>query len=146
MPRPEQPDTDRILKEYGKRLLDILERPLPLAKDKTNELEPIALPHSKEAEECWNEFVWHVENQIGPGGSLEQVKGLANKLPEHVSRLASVLTVVGNLSAPEIDMMRNGVVLAEHYAAEALRVFEAGKVNADLLLAQRDKRRAASFQ
>jgi hypothetical protein len=120
-PRPEQPETDEILKRYGKVLLDILEQPLLLAKDKTNELRPIALPLSNEAAERWNEFVGHVENQIGPGGSLEQIKGLANKLPEHAARLASVLTVMGNLNAPEIEMMRNGIILAEHYASEALR-------------------------
>jgi hypothetical protein len=136
-PRPEQPETDEILKRYGKVLLDILEQPLLLAKDKTNELQPIALPLSNEAAERWKEFVGHVENQIGPGGSLEQIKGLANKLPEHAARVASVLTVVGNLNAPEVEMMRNGITLAEHYAAEALRLFEAGKVNADLRLAQR---------
>jgi hypothetical protein len=33
--------------------------------------------------------------------------------------------------------MKAGITLAEYYAGEALRVFEASKANADLMLAQR---------
>src|SRR5262249_10599020 len=70
---------------------------------------------------------------------LEGIKGFANKLPEHAARLAAVVTLVGNINATEIDdhHMMSGIILAEHYAAEALRIFEASRVNAELLLAQR---------
>jgi hypothetical protein len=33
--------------------------------------------------------------------------------------------------------MKAGITLAEHYAAEALRIFEAGRISDDLRLAQR---------
>jgi hypothetical protein len=138
-PRPEKAETAETLKTYGKRLLDMLEAPLPLAKGKTNELAPRALPLSAAATKRWNKFVGHVERQIGPGKPLEQIKGLANKLPEHAARLAAVITLVADLNAPEIDddNMRRGIELAEHYASEALRLFEASKANPDLMLAQR---------
>jgi hypothetical protein len=47
--------------------------------------------------------------------------------------------LVGNIGAAEIndDVIKSGISLAEHYAAEALRIFEASKVSAALLLAQR---------
>jgi hypothetical protein len=69
----------------------------------------------------------------------EPIKGLANKLPEHAARLAAVITLVGDISAAEIDnaRMKAGITLAEYYAAEALRVFETSKADADLVLAQR---------
>jgi hypothetical protein len=67
------------------------------------------------------------------------VRGLANKLPEHAARLAAVLTLVRNIDAGEIGSaeMPAGIALAEHYAAEALQLFGASRINAELRLAQR---------
>jgi hypothetical protein len=50
-----------------------------------------------------------------------------------------VLTLVRNIVAGEIANaeMAAGIALAEHYAAEALRLFGASRINADLRLAQR---------
>jgi hypothetical protein len=81
----------------------------------------------------------HIEGSIGPGGPLESIRGLANKLPEHAARLAGVLTFVDNPSDTVIDgaHMASGIKLAEHYAAEALRLFAAGRVDGELRLAQR---------
>src|SRR5262249_48680012 len=90
MPRPEPDGTDEAIKKYGSLLLKILERPLQLAAGKVNELEPRTVPLSKDAIELWNRFVANIENSIGPGGDLEPIKGLANKLPEHAARLAAV--------------------------------------------------------
>lgn len=137
--RDECPETDRVLKRYGARLLDILETPLPLAPGKTNELAPRPLPPSPEARTLWRNFADHIERAIAPGAELEPIRGLANKLPEHAARLAGVLTLVHNIDAGAIDgaEMRAGIVLAEHYAAEALRLFGASRINADLRLAQK---------
>jgi hypothetical protein len=137
--RDERPETDRILKRYGARLLDILETPLPLALGKANELAPRPLPLSPEARALWRNFADHVERAIASGGGLETVRGLANKLPEHAARLAAVLTLVRNIDAGEIASaeMGAGIALAEHYAAEALRLFGASRINADIRLAQK---------
>jgi hypothetical protein len=134
----ERPETDRDLRRYGARLLEILETPLPLASGKSNELEPRSLPLAPTARQLWIAFVDHVEKAIAPAGPLNPVKGIANKLPEHAARLAAVLTLVSDIHATTIgaDEMRAGFALAEHYAAEALRLFDASRVNADLRLAQ----------
>jgi len=102
-------------------------------------LEPRPLPLSVEAVPRWSEFVEHVERSIGPNGDLEPVKGFANKMPEHAARLAGVLTLIENINAHEIDVetLERGIALAEHYATEALRIFQTSKINADLVLAQR---------
>jgi hypothetical protein len=138
-PRPEQEETDEAIKKYGSLLLKLLETPLPLADGKTNELEPRVLPLSKEAIEFWNQFVSNIENSIGPGGDLEPIKGLANKLPEHAARLAAVIELVSDINSAEVSAhnIKAGITLAEHYAAEALRIFEASRINDDLRLAQR---------
>jgi hypothetical protein len=134
-----KPESDRTLKRYGRRLLDILEKPLPLAPGTLNELVPRALALSADARELWIKFADHIERDIAPNGRLEPVRGLANKLPEHAARLAAMLALVGDLGTPEIhvDFLRAGIALAKHYAKEALRLFGASRVNADLQLAQR---------
>jgi hypothetical protein len=137
--REEKPETDRDLKRYGARLSGILETPLPLVSGKSNELAPRRLSLSGGARRLWFAFADHVEKAIAPDGELETVRGLANKLPEHAARLAAVLTLVRNIDAGEIASaeMGAGIALAEHYAAEALRLFGTSRINADLRLAQR---------
>src|SRR5262249_41299617 len=137
--REEQAETDRDLKRYGARLLSILEAPLPLSPGKTNELEPRPLPLTPEARRLWISFGDYIEKAIAQGGPLEPVRGLANKLPEHAARLAAVLSALRDLYSAAISAneIQAGIRLAEHYAAEALRLFGAGRMNTELLLAQR---------
>jgi len=135
----QRPETDRDLKRYGARLLSIFEAPLPLALGKTNELEPRFLSLSPVARRLWIEFDNRKEVAIRENGENAQIRGLANKLPEHAARLAAALTLVRDIGAGEIlsDEMAAGIVLAQHYAAEALRIFEAGQIGTDLRLAQK---------
>jgi hypothetical protein len=135
----ERPETDRDLKRYGARLLDIFESPLPLSPGKSNELELRALVLSPDSRRLWVAFADHVEKAIALGGPLEAVKGIANKLPEHAARLAALLTLVSDICAAMIgvDEMRAGIALAEHYASEALRLFGTSRINAEVRLAQR---------
>lgn len=137
--RAEQAGTDHAIKRYGARLLSVLEMPLPLAVGKTNELEPRPLPLSNPARNDWHAFADHIERAIGSTGELETVRGLANKLPEHAARLAAVLALTHDIDAGDIsaEAMGAGIRLAEHYAAEALRLFGASRISADLRLAQR---------
>ena len=59
--------------------------------------------------------------------------------PEHAARLAGVLTVFENPDANEIapELMARGIMLAQHYAGEALRLFQGAKIDADLRHAAR---------
>ena len=132
------PESDTILKHYNQRLLEILERSYPVAVASQNELAPRALPLSPTARDVWIEFYNHVEKRVGAGGELEPVQGLANKLPEHAARIAAVLTLCEDIDAPEVNetAMARGISLVQHYAAEALRLFGASQVSADLRDAQ----------
>lgn len=133
------PESDAVLKRYGARLLDILESPPPLAAGKVNELDPRRLPLSPEARALWIAFADHVERRIAPNGELEPIRGLANKLPEHAARLAAVLALVNDIHAVAItgEHMAAGIELAKHYAGEAMRLFGASRIHADLVLAQK---------
>jgi hypothetical protein len=128
------PESDAAATSYGARLLDILQRPLPLVEGALNELAPRVIPLSAEARHLWIGFHNHVEQRLGPGGELEPVRGLANKLPEHAARIAAVLTLVSDIEAGEVagGEMAAGIQLAQHYAAEAMRLFGASRVSAEL--------------
>ena len=118
---------------------EILQLPLQLAAGKANELAPRILRLSPDANTLQINFADHVERQIGPDGELKPISGLANKLPEHAARLAGVLTLFENPDAREIspESMARGIVLAQHYAGEALRLFQGAKIDADLRHAAR---------
>jgi len=136
--REPSPDSAVAIKLCGTRLLTILERPLPLVQGTRNELAPRTLPLSASARRLWTAFHDHVEARVGAGGELEPVRGLANKLPEHAARIAAVLALVGDIDASEVDsaVMEAGIRLAEHYVTEAMRLFGAGSVRAELHEAQ----------
>jgi hypothetical protein len=120
-------------------LTRVLETSLPLAEGKRNELKPRRLPLDEEAKRLWLEFTDHVEKQIGPGGVLEPVRGLANKIPEHAARVAAVLTLIRDIDAEVIaaDEMDHAIKLAQYYVLEALRLFGRTRINPNLLLAQK---------
>lgn len=136
--REPPPDSEAAIRRYGARLLSILEAPLPLAAGKPNELKPRPLRLSDEARRCWTRFADHVECEIRPGGPLAPIRALANKLAQHAARLAAVLTLVEDIDAATLTtaMFERGILLAEHYAAEALRLAPCGDVDATLLLAE----------
>jgi Protein of unknown function (DUF3987) len=130
-------ESEAAMKRYGACLLDILEMPLPLLSDGQT-LSPRAVPLSSEARRLWIAFYNHIETRVASGGELEAVRGLANKLPEHAARLAAVLTLVHDVEAAEVASkeMEAGIELAQHFAAEALRVFGVSRISGDLRLAQ----------
>lgn len=137
--RQEREDSERQIRRYGARILNVLEAPLPLAVGKANELEPRGLPLSDRACDIWRRFADYVEQEISANGRLEAVRSLANKLAEHAARLAAVLTLVNDLDAGEVSVeaMAAGIELAEHYAAEASRLFGISHVSGELRLAGR---------
>jgi Protein of unknown function (DUF3987) len=133
------PESEKALKRYGGKILDLLEAPFPLANGTQNELEPRLLTMSPRARQLWTGFADHVEKLIGIGGELEPVRGLANKLPEHAARIAGVLTLLDDLYAREIgaNAMAAGIEIAQHYASEALRLFGTSRIDPELVLAQK---------
>jgi Protein of unknown function (DUF3987) len=133
------PESDAALKRYGARLLNILERRLLLAPGTHNELAPRVLKLSAYARQLCIGFTDHVEKRLGPGGELEPVRGLANKLREHATRIAAVLALVRDIEAGEVGAaeMSAGIELAQHYAAEAMRLHGASSATAELREAER---------
>ena len=62
-------------KQYFARLMEILEKPLPLAEDTQNELNPPITALSPEAKSKWVEFHDAIESQLAPHKELHRIRG-----------------------------------------------------------------------
>ena len=139
------------LRAYSARMLAILETALPLRDGTLNELKPRALPLADDAKRVYVAFHDAVELKLAEGGELEKIKGLANKAPEHAARLAGILALVDNSGCGSISLqwIKAGIALMTHYINEALRLFDSGVsdpqlVNAEKLLTWLRRRTDAS--
>jgi len=134
-------ETESTLTFFATRVRDLLAEPSGMAPGKHNELAPRALPLSAAARSDWIGFQHATEKAMCKGGALESVRGFGNKLAEHAARIAAVLTLFADPSAGEISAaaMVAGIMLAEHYASEAVRLAETAEIAAELHLAERTR-------
>jgi hypothetical protein len=137
--KPMKPGTESALRRYGARLLDIMETPPPLLAGVRNALDPRPIKFNEEASRRWLAFADYVEGLLAPGAALEPVKGFANKLPEHVARIAVVLALIDSLGAQAIDAatLDRAIALGDFFTTEALRLFEAGACSPEMKDAQK---------
>lgn len=122
---------------YNEKMLQILQRDLPYAED-GNALAPHSLEMSPETCTRWIAFTNHIEGLLKPDGVFNEISGFANKLPEHAARIAAVLAVFDN---PDVKILcdsylERGIDIAQFYAGEALRLYNASRVSAELHSAQ----------
>ncbi len=129
---------ETAIRAYAERLLSLLEAPWPLARDRSQGLEPRILLLSTDAIFQWREFYDAVERQCGPVGSYRSVRDLAAKIAEHAARIAGVLAIVEDFEAPAISgaCMANALVLVQWYLDEAVRLQQACRTDSGLLRAQ----------
>ncbi len=99
-----------------------------------NALDPRRLDFDEDAAIEWLAFADLVEEMLAPGKSLEPVRGFANKLPEHVARIAGVLALVDDLGARSISLatLKQAEAIGGFFADEALRLFDAGACSPEL--------------
>ncbi|MDH4378374.1 MAG: DUF3987 domain-containing protein [Vampirovibrionales bacterium] len=120
----------KILKKtYPKKILK--------GKPPQSELANISLSH--EAKRLYMKFYEVVEAQQGKEGLYNSFKAFASKAPEQALRIAAVLTLFNDTEAKTIagETMHSGIILAQYYLDEALRVSERARVDSNVLLAQK---------
>jgi hypothetical protein len=115
---------DPAMQRYRATLLKLHRLPLPLAADKRQELEPLALGLADAAFNHWRTLHDTVERGIAEGGPFAQVKPWASKTAEQALRIAGVLTLVENSDARRIeaDTIRRAGELALWHLGEAVRL------------------------
>jgi hypothetical protein len=112
------------LRSYSDRLLTLLTRQPTVAPDTADVLDPPAMTLTPDARALWVGFHDAAESRLGDDGELRPIRAFGAKMAEHAGRLAAVLTVYGNPDAMEVDAgaMACGITLAQHYAAEMVRL------------------------
>ena len=127
------------LKTYSERMLTILRMHLPTKEHTRNELEPRTVKLSGDARTLWINFHNHIEAQLKPNGELRPIAGIANKIIELSTRIATVIAFFEN---PHIEVlsaedMAKGIELGQYYLSEALRLFDMGHVDKTLIDAEK---------
>ena len=127
------------LRSYSDRLMTLLTRQPTVAAGAADVLDPPAMTLTAEARALWVRFHDAVEADLGDTGALRPIRAFGAKMGEHAGRLAAVLTVYADPAAMEVnaEAMACGIALAQHYAAEMLRLQGGSTVDPDLRLAAR---------
>jgi hypothetical protein len=122
------------IKTYSASMLRLLESKLAVREGSRNELTPRDLTLDHDAKQIWMAFHDTVEGQLVDGAELAQIRGLANKAPEHAARIAGILALVEDTACGQIstDCMKAGIALVTHYLNEAMRLYEAGIADPDI--------------
>jgi hypothetical protein len=129
---------DDVMATYGERVTLLLESPPRTVVDAPDVLDPLPLTLTPQAAHLWIAYHDSVERSLGSGGELEPIRAFGAKLAEHAGRLASVLTGYADPDAGEVgsDALQNAVELAQHYAAEMLRLAGGAAIAPDLEVAR----------
>jgi hypothetical protein len=125
-------NSDLELEKYGARIYKLLADPMPMDPE-TRELKPRVIAFSPDARAMWIAFIDAIERELAPGGRLADISGFAAKMGEHAARLAGVISVIQDRTVTEISdrALANGIVLAQYYGQEALRVIGIGSADDD---------------
>ena len=109
----------------------------PFAAGTTDVLAPPAIHLSHDARQNWVAFYNAAERDLAESGELRPIRPFGAKMAEHAGRLAAVLATYADPDTMEVDgnTMACGIALVQHYAAETLRLHNAGSVPPDLHLA-----------
>lgn len=135
-PTPDDLDTMAMFNAHLRQLLEV---PLPINPDKPGELMLRDVHVAAEAEKLLYAFYDDVEGQLGEGGPLVHLKGLAGKIIDHAVRLSAVLGLFENPALLSIDrpLMARGITLAGWYLGEALRLMDAEAQSPELINAEK---------
>merc|ERR1711969_226239 len=114
--RGHSPASDLAVSAMTARLSAILDTPMPTG-ETPQELPPPRLPLSSGARELLWRFYEAVEAAQAAGQPMEHVRAYGSKSAEQAARIAGVLTLWGDLDAPEVtpQAMGWGVTLAQFY-------------------------------
>lgn len=128
----------REYKTYFGKIMDILECPLPLASDAKDELDPLALTLTTSAKDAWIAFHDEVEAELKDDGLYAPIRGFAAKAAEQALRIAGVLALFEDLRNEVLSAyhVESGIELMQFYLHEALRLFDTGATDPEMVRIQ----------
>ncbi len=80
-----------------------------------------------------------IERLMAQNEKYENIRGFANKLPEHATRIAATLALMEDITTTELtsDYMQKAIAIADFYAREALRLIDEDTTDPKLVLAEK---------
>lgn len=133
-------DADFALEAYNQHLLNLLKKPLPLTNKNpcSQELKPTYVNLGKVAKAHLIEFYNTLESQLRPNVKLRHLSGFVNKLPEHATRIATVLAFIENPQVSQLSkiQMEAGIQIAHYYLAQALHLYDPDSHSVELINAE----------
>jgi hypothetical protein len=130
-------EAEVLLAPYYRRLTALLEKAPRLRPGTEAVLDPEPLPCDAEATALWILFHDYAETAIRDGGTWRPIRAWGAKAAEHAGRLAAILAAYAGQSSVGGEAMAHGITLAQHYAAEMLRLKGGASVTPELREAQR---------
>lgn len=124
----------RAYQDYSARMQALLDAEWPV--NERNELQPPNIVLAPPAKRLWIHMHDEIEAALGRGGYLAPVRPLASKAPEHITRIAGTFAVFEDTARITEAHIERAGLLIQHYLNEALRLWGAGQVSADLKIAQ----------
>lgn len=136
--KPLKRGTPPALKRYQSVMLELMRLKQPRSGPRGQELSPRPLPLSKEALKKWVKFADQCERALAPEGKFKPIQGFANKLAEHVLRIAGVLQIFEDHRAKYIseDALGRAIKIGKYYASEALRLADESAVSVQIRKAE----------
>jgi len=119
---------------YTDRMDTLLEQEWPVTDN--HELDPPNIVLTPSAKRAWITLYNDIEKALGGDGDLVPIRSLASKAPEHITRVAGTFAVFEGDSGIHEGHIDRAALLIQHYLAEAIRLWGAGQVSAELHLAQ----------
>jgi hypothetical protein len=128
-------DELRSIEKFGRRIRDLLAATPTSSGD--GRLRAVVIEGV--ARELFVTFHDAVEVELAPGGKLAPIKGFAAKLAEHAARIAAVIALFSDEKCTSVSAqaMAAGIDLANHYAAEGLRLTDDARVGEPLRQAEK---------
>lgn len=113
-----QPTEFYSLDRFNGRLRQILNRPVAADHEKT------VIYLSEEAQAVWINYHNNIEEALGEGGDLRDIRDIASKTADNAARLAALFHVFdGATGAIDADTMANACDVAHWHLNESLRFF-----------------------
>ena len=131
------PAHELAIAAYHAKTLALLLHPLPYD-DHGQALKPLRLEMTADARRRWIAYSDEVDAALKPGLRLHEISGFASKIAEHAARIAAVLAVYDDPAVQCLDThhLERGIELANYYASETLRLFDASSIRAELKQAE----------
>jgi putative DNA primase/helicase len=118
----EPPENMPALAAYHSQLHRILQTPAPINEE--GGLEPSMIGLTPDAKAAWIKFHDEIEQGLGKGGELQDVRDVASKIADNAVRMAALFHVIdGGIGAISLEHFESASIIAAWHLNEALRFF-----------------------